>query len=353
MDINFYTTIQSKIEFVTEATYIHPYLIMANNVMYSSVSADALMLCEYFENVPEKFIVALYISFSKSNDSNAQSGEEIKALYNKVVLIRAKKSKSPDELILLGRFKQILNKFLEMLVGFYKEQLTRHRLLDMIPFHKAGIWTLRMAGIDVNPNKENHLIPELVETITERKAMISLDESVESLFRFATIDSVDNSEIDFIKILLWKFPPILQISYEELKYTRNELHPVFENFSNNLNELSDQLFKISFLPENISQIKQLCGEKLLGLKDSVQKSIDESIYMARMKSNNSDEYYLRFCLGISSVPTIINYYGKSNTVESYITKEIQEQISRHTDLNSTHIFSYFEIHKEGQGPAPL
>lgn len=227
---------------------------------------------------------------------------------------------------------------------YYGEHLDRHRLTEMLPFHKDDIWILKMAGMDGNPRLENHLIPELVETITEREAMLSLDESVDTLFKYTMIDSDDIKKCDFIKIPLWRFPPNVLTTYEQLKYTRDSLKPTFEPFNNKLKELSAQLFDINFEPGNIHKMKQLCREALLSFVSPIQTSINESLYMAKMINNFPEDSYLKFCLGIAPVHTLINYYEKNTIVESYVTNEIKEQIARHINMNATYVFSYFEMH---------
>ena len=76
----------------------------------------------------------------------------------------------------------------------------------------------------------------------------------------------------------------------------------------------------------------------------VQQAIDESLYLSKIKNNSPANYGLTFCLGIGSAETIVDFYQKNEIVEPYEANEIKNRISRHINLKSTYIFTYFEVH---------
>jgi len=76
----------------------------------------------------------------------------------------------------------------------------------------------------------------------------------------------------------------------------------------------------------------------------VQQAIDESIFLSKSKNNYPENYGLTFCLGIAPAETIINYYQQNKIIEPFEANELKTRISRHINLKSTNIFTYFEIH---------
>jgi len=194
--------------------------------------------------------------------------------------------------------------------------------------------------------KEDVFIQPITESITQRESIVSVDSKIEEFFPFTTLDSTDKNDFDFIKIPIWDIPSTEHLPFDKLKYTREDLQTAVLPFKTHLKELSETLFPISFIPENIQQIKQLCQEILNEHIAPVQQSIYDSLYIQQLLSQSPGIPKLKLCLGIASAETLIDYYDKTTVVLPYVITQIKEQASRHIDLKSSYVFTYFEIPKE-------
>ncbi|MEI8203746.1 MAG: hypothetical protein WCH34_12070 [Bacteroidota bacterium] len=343
MIIHHYDSYASKVEIYRKYICLHAYLLMVDNIQISDNSSWATLLTadiktfsdemilelseRYYEKVPQELEVILFI-------------KETIPLIKKISRVKHKDRKS---ILLIEQYKTGIKLFKGSLVKG-KEGYSNHFLItELLPFIDEKIWELNALDFMNNKKKEDVYIQPLSKSIIEREALMGLDFMIEQLYNFANFDTPANDCIDFIKIPLWRFPFTEKLNNAQINHSRNQLQPVVSQFKTHLKELSDAIFPLSFSTENLSEIKQLCHNKLIRHIAPVQQTIDESLYLIQAKKQFSENDGSTLCLGIASVETIINYFEKTETILPYVAEEIKQQVSRHFSLSSSMLFSYFEI----------
>jgi hypothetical protein len=344
MNINLYNSQKSKVGIANESTYIHPNLIIADKVFYGSFASEAVLIYKYLDELPDIFILSLAMAANHDNPEQEKRAKDLIDMAPSIKKIKNKKHKDKRMLTALGQYKQLLGYFKADVRDFYTESLTKFHLIELIPFVDTEIWNLDIFSPEFDHNNESKLITGIADTLINRNAFLSLDHSIDKLFRFSTAEPADNSKCDFIKIPLWAFPPITVINYEQMKYTRDQLKPFLDPFKKELQDLSDDLFKIIFTKDHFLQIKKMCTDRLIPLKANIQHEIHESLYLSRLRNSYPGNFGVEFCLGITDAETIVNYYEKTNIIEPYMASEIKQRINRQADLKATQIFTYFELH---------
>jgi hypothetical protein len=344
MKINLYNSQNSKLGMNTESTYIQPYLVMADKIMCNSIASEAILIYKYLDGFPEIFILAFSMSVNSDKPEEVERAKEMMDMLPHIKKIRSIKHKDKRMLTMLGTFKQLLGYFKDDIREFYKESMIKFHLLELLPFVDTELWDVETNSPEFNPKTESKLISGIAGNIVHRDAFLSLDLSIENMFRFATLDSPDHVTCDFLKIPLWTFPPITTISHDQMKFTIEQLKPAFEPFKKQIQELSNQIVGLTFTRNNLSEIKKECADRLIPLKENVQKEINESMYLSSLKNSYPGNFGVEFCVGISSAETIINYFEKNKIIEPYMASEIKDRVSKQADIKASHIFTYFDLH---------
>lgn len=344
MKINFYNRESSKIPFPYETATIHPLILLADTIMYGSVSACAFYLYFDIDNWSDEAILTAFSETFKDEENCVKSAEDLIAHLPMIKKLRKIKHKDKKVMMVLGSFNSIISSFKHELKDNQKVLLVNQNLFELVNFVEDGALELRPLYFLEDAKKEDEFIQEISNTLTERENFLSIDGAVDEIYEFTTLDSSENKACDFIKIPLWEFPPFIGLNYAQMKYSRDNLTQPLSPFKTNLNELSRELFNISFSHKNIPHIKQIIREKLSALVAPVQKSIDDSMYISQLKNKFPGTFNLKFCLGITPAETIVNIYEKLEVILPYVAGEIKQQIARQIDLNATYVFTYFEIH---------
>lgn len=344
MNINFYNREPSKIPFSYETATLHPLILLADTVMYGSVSACAFYLYFDIDNWSDEAILTAFSETFKDEENCVKSAEDLKAHLPMIKNLRKIKHKDKRVMMVMGSFNSIISTFKHELKDNQKVLLQNQNLFELVKFVEDGALELRPLYFLEDAEKEDEFIQEISNTLIDRENIFAIDGSVDEIFNFTTLDSIENEACDFIKIPLWEFPPFVGLNYAQMKYSRENLSLPLTPFKTNLNELSRELFNISFSQENIPHIKQICNEKLSALIAPVQKSIDDSMYISQLKNKFPPNFNMKFCLGLTSAETIVNCYEKLEVILPYVAGEIKQQIARKIDLSATYVFTYFEIH---------
>jgi hypothetical protein len=345
MDINLYNKADSKLDPKMETYYLHPFLLLADTVKYCSVWSEAMMLYQSVELFNDNMAITIYkqIKLHEKDEDAANTVTEFEGIIPLIKKVKKRKHKSRQELILMMDYKKMLQIIKDAIRDFYSGLLTGVGFLQMEQFYKDEIWLIDFKKISMKNSEEDDFIAKISEDIINREFLLSLDYSAENIFSFSPPDDSNNEYCDFIKIPLWYLPPFIDITYEQMKYTREQLIPLLEPFDIHLTELNDLLKDIMYNQDSKAQIALLCQDKIIPHFENVQKNIDESLYLCKMKNKFPEGMGLRFCLGVTSNDNLVNFYERAGVVEPYMANEIKQRISRHTDLNSCNLFCYFEL----------
>ncbi len=343
MKIHIYNSQTSKYQLLYESNCLHPHLLIADTIMDCGLAGDVIGLNYCLPGMSDSAVVNYYVKVHCKEPESQEFARLITDACTTAKKVVKLKQKDKETMLFLGKYKSLVSKLKKEILAKNEYILSFYKLLELKPFVEKKVLIINHLNYFDEPNTEKLIIKEILNSIKNREAIISLDKSVDTIFKSSLIDSVDNEDCDFIKIPMWDIPPCYFLPYIQLNYTRENLKPALVPFKAKLKELSEELFDIKWKQENVPLIKQLCTEKLSNHIAPIQKAIGESLYLSPLKYNHTDFDNIKFCLGITSAETMVNYYEKNEIVEPYVASEIKHQLSRYIDLQSTYVFSYVEI----------
>jgi|WetSurMetagenome_2_1015567.scaffolds.fasta_scaffold286784_1 hypothetical protein len=343
MDIAHYNKLPSKIDFQNEIYSMYVTSLLADKILVRSYLSDEFIAFISQDILDDIFIIRSLKTLYRDQPDFVEQLERTEQLMidNKEIANRKRKNKL--ELLAIGKAHSMMAFLRKTFRTCLDNRMKHFKMMELLPFIQNKIWEINLSLNSLDENREDPYIPELTETLSTHEFILSLDAVVEEIFTFECYYAEDNNTSDFIKIPLWKFPIFADITYPHLIYTRDMLKTVLYEFNDKLKQLSGQLLQLQYVPENRAEIKRLCYDQLNGLQQPVQQAIDESIYLSRLINSTSVNSSLTFCLGITSIENIVNYFGKTEMVEPYVVTQINQQLGRQIDVKSTFIFSYILV----------
>jgi hypothetical protein len=346
MKINFYNGAEPELQIKpgTESAYVHPYVIMADTVYFSSIISTSMLIYMSVDSFPEELVIKMCETMLADNPEDAQNVAGVIEQLPFIKNLRKMKHKDKNVLVAMMTFKKIINLLRGSLKERFAELNRNHSLMELIPFVENDILQISDSVDWQNPEHEDKLLTEIANDIMEREITLSLDDSVETLFTPCNNQPINDDTGDFIKVPLWSFPPFIGLTYDQLKYTREQMHNVLGVFKIKLRELQNELFRIPYKPENFKRIKQMSCEFIEPLVAKTQQAIDESLYLNMIKNQLPGNVGLKFILGIAPASLIIDFYEKNKVLKPYAITELKQRASREINLNDTYVFTYFEVH---------
>ena len=348
MNLSFYNIDCPKYLYNNELVCIHPNILLADSFVTSSMSSIFLTTYLELETYSDEMIYKLYELFFSKQEGAQEFVDRVKENYPFVKKTQQKKHKTKADLSVIGNFKTIIRAMLKQLIAYYENRLKNAGTFHLLPFVDDGILKLTFLRFMDLPDTEAQFITDISATIFERESILQFDPSVEEMFNFTPYDFSKTKETEFIKIPLWNLPRISGLSYEEMQHIRQHLKPALDLFKSQLKALSKELHAITYEDESLHLIKQKCIEGLSNFIEPVQHSINQSLYLNKLRNQFPSDHYLKFCLGISTAETLVNYYEKKEIIEPYMASEIKQRVERHIGLSSSNFFAYYEIYPSNE-----
>jgi hypothetical protein len=347
MKINYFDSEASILEFENKFISLRPFLLVSDTISFGGNSPWVKLFnvdVDTFSDQMTIDITKLIYAKSETIMADIAKYEEIYPIIKKT---KNKKHLDRGDLNMIGYIKKGIKILKDDLKTAHNEFLEIYNIAELKRFNNDNIWQLLPIDCINHPTKEDVFIHPISETIIGRDSILGMDGIIDELFTFTLLVSADEKTCDFIKIPLWDFPKLDELNYAQLKYTRDDLQSALSPFRSQLKELSDSIFSLPFTIENQTQIKHLYKRKLNSLIKPIQNSIDESLYMSQMKNKFGENTELKFCLGIASAETLIDYYKKTETILPYVADEIKQRVARQIDLKASYVFTYFDLYKGG------
>ena len=323
---------------------IEPLLLLSVSLRYTMTKKWVILFSEDIN----KWLPARVIEYVKEIFSEDPNFDKVIANYemlkNEQAKFKSVKNKSKRMLEVINAYNYLVNKLKKEILIQRTKALERSGMKELIPFCENGVWQLVDVDFTENIEKEHVFISEISNTFIEHERFLCLNEDVSTLLRFSSFDSSEDKEFDFIQIPLWEFPFLWGLNFMQLKYTRDNLQLDMVPFNLSLNELSEEIFNIPFNIETQTLLKQICKTRLEDKIEPIQHAIYNSLYVTQVRNKLGFNPHVRFCIGITSVENLINYYEKSETVLPYIADELKTQTARHIDLQSSYVFCYFQTY---------
>ncbi len=343
MNLSFFNIDGPKYLYNNEIICIHPNILLADSFFTSSISACAMFGYNDFVTFTDEMIFLIFGDIFKMVEGVTELVDDLKTDYPKMKIVQNLKRKGKTELAAIGNFKSIISYMRKKIIVYFEQLIKNNGTFHLLPFVDDGILKLSPLRFMDLPDTEAQFITDISATIVERESILQFDPSVEEMFKFTPFDSSEAKETEFIKIPLWNLPPILGLSYEEMKHIRQHLKPALDLFKSQLKAFSKELHAITYNHENLDKIKQECSNALSNFIEPVQKSINDSLYLNKLRNQFPSDHYLKFCLGITTAETLVNYYAQKEVIEPYMASEIKQRVERHIGLSSSNLFSYYEI----------
>ncbi len=344
MQICFHNKYESKIDFTNELLCFHPNILIAEIAKLDSVSGNEILSYHATDEFSDDEILLLAEVIHNRNLKTGDKPFPYERYSKRLKELSNEKRKSKEHLVLLGKYKKLVQQSKVMIKLIDEAVLKNKNLFDLLPFVQENILKPKMVNFAEEDELENLYIKDMIEDINNKDNIFCLDYGIEKLFSFNSLITENEILCDFIKIPLWNFPSFKEITYDKMKYTRDELLPILSSFKLQLIELIGKLNEISFVDENMNLVNQLCIENINHHISPIQTKIDESLYLMQQKSKYPDLPHVKFCLGIASTHLLIDYYEKNEVLIPYVASEIKQQLSRQIDLNRACVFCYYEIH---------
>ena len=353
MDLIFLNKSTSKIIKTNEEVCVYCNLLIFDTLYYTSIIALAIKRHQIISLLNEAEVIKFFLGWSKEKEDLAETAIKVKTWCDEYKRVMKVKHKSKDNLYTINCYKSIVKDIRNLLFEDSKLVLMEHNLWELFGFVDDKVINILPLEKEGDEKCGDPFLNFIVEKISKRECVFFLDPIINDLFNYINSEATENAQYDFVSIPLWDFPLFIGISYQEMKYTRDQLQDVFKPFNASLEELLEKLLPLPFTQENLPEIKQLYQELISQHINPVKEAMDESIYLLKQKNSLSKESTLSYCLGITSAEILIDFYEKTEIILPYVASEIKQQVSRHIDLKTAFVFTYCIKEKDKIIAAPL
>ncbi len=344
MDINFYHRISEGGSSEFDKFYIHPFILLSDSITYSTRSANYIILYMNIDTWKDEIVERLVPSFFPTTDDQKDVLGVFNQLQPMIKQMRNLKHKSKEVLVAIAGYHQRLKQMRKIMKLDVEIMFEKTQVLSLIPFIEKKIWNIWFSDYNYDPTKEDWYIADLTETIIEKKKLLAFDTMVDKLFKPTLLQASEDQDFEFISVPLWNTPPLPSLNYEQLLHSRENVRIPLIPFKNDLRELSAQLFPLEFSSENMPKIRQLITEKIIPHQEPIQRRLDESLYIIKLRNTFPKDFYMTFCLGIMSAENLVNYYEMTGNIEPYVCTQIKQQLGRHINPKASYVFTYFGLH---------
>ncbi|MEI8204834.1 MAG: hypothetical protein WCH34_17575 [Bacteroidota bacterium] len=356
MKICFYDGFDSDFDFANEIASLFPNLLIADHLFYfSSISytfyfyLNAMELCD-------ELAMDIYEDSYELNENNQNNLDKVRENFHFIKKITHKKNRNKQELIYLGRMRKYFDFIKNDIRRYYESCINDSFLTSLLPFIEDGSFEIKSYGTQINDFNRDEIMLHITKSIIDLEDVISIDDGIESYYDQVTLDEMDEvDDFEVVNIQLWEFPQLHRLSSTQLKYTRDNLKPVLEPFKKDLKELQHELINIPFGFENTEKIKQICINRLYKHIEPIQKCIDESLYIIKIKNEFPYEPKNTFCIGVLSILTLIELYVETEVITDEMGIEIKAEVAHHHDLDSSYFYCFCktpEIDRSGRTAKP-
>ncbi len=343
MKICIYGNTPSVDETMHETLGLFPHLLLTEKVKYCSKTSGELIIYLDFEHLNDEMLISSALHFFAGNIEVTDLANQLLNYLPQYKRFSLQKHKDRNAVIFMGRYKSRMNEIKNLVKKNQIFRLEQLKITELLPFDKDDVWELIFPSINSDPDQEETIIQQIATALIDRDYILSFDIMVEELFGFTLPDVTELKNFEFIKIPLWDFPCFEGMKYPQMKYTRDDLQPALYSFNVQLDKLSKLLLEIPFSNKTAGKIKQMLNETIGEQWEPIQKKINESLYLIQARNQFSSARGSKFCLGIASNETLVDYYERAKIIEPYIANEIKQRVGRHCDLKSSNLFCYNEF----------
>ena len=346
MNINIFDGMESLIRYDSKFVQIRSYIFIAESITFTARDFDSNVHNLDIDTISDEMTYEMGKLANYDDEEFHAAIEDFKSLMPLVKKTKNQKHKDKKMLWVLGTYREHLFDIKRNIKEVFRDGMEHYSVTNLLPFVKDKIWNIPLLSLFPDPKKEDDYIQPICETILHRKQIMGFDEILMKEYVATTLNYEDDDEGDFIKIPLWDVPVAEELTYDKIRYTRNDLQTTLKPFKAHLSELSDELAKIPFVLEHIPKIKNLCREKILDHIVPVQQAIDNSIYLSHQRNQSQEDTRSKLFLGVASNAMLVDYLEIFKIIAPYVATEVRERLYKQIDLMATRMFFFQDVHPE-------
>ena len=238
--------LESRVNFQDEIKSMYVNTILAeHNFIASIISHEILVYTERgILNVK-----SLLNQFHKYMPNRTQFLESLKTIENhEKIYQKLSKTKYHDKRTLefINRHKNNVSILNKRFGDYLEERLKHFKIWELIEFKKEPDWELVLPLYEYDQTHESIYIQAMEQAVPSCEYILSFDNVVEQLFSWSDFDKINLQAFEFIKIPLWDFPMVNDLTFIQLKYTRADLKLMLEQFYIKFYDCLRQLFAMPF-----------------------------------------------------------------------------------------------------------
>ncbi len=333
----------SEIEHSNEVLSMYLNILVAETIVSASVTSHELLLNIHIEKLTDEQLFLQMRYSHHDNEKMLSVVDNNEKNYIVAQKLKHRKAKHKKALDFMNQSRLAMLRMREYFKKYLMLRLEGHNLVPLLGFETEEFLDLAYPRYDLKTIHENQYIDMLTEIVGNKIDILSLNHIVEKLFTFVDGDGYSDIPFDFIKIPLWDFPLLDDISYPQMKYTREDLKKALYDFNINLKSLISILFDMHYTYEDNYIFLQIFTSHVKPSAKVVQQAINNSLYLCQIKNKTQNKSYARYNLGITSAANLVNYYERSGMVEAYVCSEIKERLGRKITMQDMCVFSYCTI----------
>ena len=335
----------SEIEVSNEVLSMYLNILVAETIVSASITSHELLMNIHFEKLPDLEIF-LQIRFFQPDDAELMNIVD----YNEKMYIATQKLKhrkitDKKVLNLMNQSRLAMGRMRSYLKGYYKLRLKGLNLVPLLGFETEEFLELSYPRYDLKTIHENKYIEMLTEIVGNKIDILSLNHVVEKFFTFVDGDAYSDMPFDCIKIPLWDFPLLDDITYAQMKYTREDLKKALYECNFNLQAFVLVSHDKHYNYKDNREILQIFTNHVKSPVKDVQQAINNSLYLCQIKNKTQNKSYARYNLGITSAANLVNHYERSGMLEAYVCSEVKDRLGRKITMQDMCVFSYCTIEK--------
>ena len=217
-------------------------------------------------------------------------------------------------------------------------------IMDVNPLNQIKPILLSTIHEDSTENQKEQIIQTIVKIIKSTGTILLVDKNIRiyeigrnmNNLRWMLIPS------SFIYDLLIEIPAPETLITSQLNVIRFELSHMFWNYFEELRKLNEEIKDIPFLKSNFKKLIEHYKQKTNDLKPLLQKAIDNNQLLNQVKTENKIKAKYKVYVGITSINTLFNYYGKMGILDENIIQYAKEDIATELNINNSRMFLFME-----------
>ena len=320
----------SPIKFELERQIVKMGMLFSERFYVTSENMVNIALHPMINSLNDKEVIHNY-KFYFIDLGNGFSSEQLDDFYRSLTFFRNKKTRSKDELILLGRLEKdlknirsevlraseqfISNNILESLIGFIEEKaLLVNDWSDENNFNSLKLPLF----VDFNSNEIFHVL--------------TMDPKPKD-FKNRITEPLTDLELWYSNHLCY-LPNLDALSFGQLKIIRNEFNEKFVDAKKLINEMQTEFKDIVLTTENLNNVGIRFDEISEQIQSFFQEAVEQNIYFQQIENSGADKKYFELNIAFTTIKNIISYYRQIHVMSEAEESMLLEKIELTSDINS-------------------